>query len=335
MVVVSKQYCYRPPGSPCSNNTITCPRRQRIYILGDIFASTKPRFEGCRQLQNRNNCDSHCCRSSSEGDSIYTIPLKDALPVYQACSYQQSCHFSFPYIAGTSYDYGELYHGCIPDFEIYNIMKVNRVSSFYWYLYFAGRTSPVKGLTCSCNITSEGQFNVETMYIYLGGKSCNRVKVTTDDKPYYTCNHDGIFYGHNFGLETSKATIEFNKMTAGYDDVIWIGFGGHVVLNAACDCFKSVVEYGAFDGDRNDTITGQNNPQAGLQYEIMLPAIISGVLVSIILVCFITWFIRRKIYMNKPQPTAHFENTTGQGEPTDTVDEDALRYVEFVTKSKQ
>ncbi|KAK6183172.1 hypothetical protein SNE40_010701 [Patella caerulea] len=245
MVVVADSVygCYVPEDSLCSNKTLTCPVGERIRIEG-MHYYTKPSTIKCPKLQDEEDCRTNICCSYGTGDVHKRSSQDDLLHAYKACTYQQSCTISPPYRPLTDYRYVKYGYSCIRESNTFHIMTRSTASRDDGYtLYFSGRDTPVKELTCSCDITSDdGNVYFYNWILYLNGGSCASVTVTEDERHVYTCNDDGVFTGFSdmTGPRGLKYRISFNNMTSSHDDVIWLRFYG-AALTVACDCNKAVM----------------------------------------------------------------------------------------------
>ncbi|XP_050404407.2 uncharacterized protein LOC126820451 [Patella vulgata] len=251
MVVVADSVygCYEPEDSLCSKKTLTCPVGRRIRIEGMHYYS-KPHTIKCPKLQDEEDCRTSPCCSYSTGDVHKRSSKEDLLHAFKNCTYRQACTISPPYRLSTGYSYVKYGYSCMRESDAFHIMTGSKVSRDDGYdLYFSGKDSPVKELTCSCDITSDGgNIYMYNWITYLNGESCTRLTVTEDDQPVYTCNDDGVFTGFNgnTGPRGLKYRILFNNMTSSYDDVIWIRFYG-TLLTVSCDCNKAAMSGGWSD----------------------------------------------------------------------------------------
>ncbi|XP_050416624.1 uncharacterized protein LOC126830271 [Patella vulgata] len=237
LCLVEKQLgCYHPTDSSCSIHTLTCPEDRRLSIYS-LYYYTHPSTTTCPLEQDE--CETSPCCTWSNGDTLQPYNDQDSLDVYKTCSIQQSCSITSPYNHTTGYHYVEYGYECEPEYYIHDIMTTERISfrGGHFSLYYSGKDSPAKGLTCSC-VLPKGDFTLkmQLLYIYLSGESCTRVTVTGDDTPEYTCNDDGVFISKQNNVHINDIyRITFNNLTSSNDDVIWIEFTGRPE-NASCDC---------------------------------------------------------------------------------------------------
>ncbi|KAK6177077.1 hypothetical protein SNE40_015255 [Patella caerulea] len=114
----------------------------------------------------------------------------------------------------------------------------NITDTGYHNLYFAGKSTPIRGLSCFCDINGGVDLVFYSIYINLNRESCSRVKITADNKPVYNCTDDGVYISYNGIIirELKKARIEFIDMTSDYDDAILIEFYQKEAVKYSCDC---------------------------------------------------------------------------------------------------
>ncbi|KAK6183138.1 hypothetical protein SNE40_010671 [Patella caerulea] len=251
MVVVAKvEYgCYVPEDSLCSKNTLSCPVGERIRFESMRYY-TKPPTITCPKLQNEEDCRTNPCCYTTPGDAYVRSSNDDLIHVFKACSYQQSCTISPPHRPLTEYRYVKYFYSCMPESNTFNITTRSTATGNDGHnLYFSGKDTPVKELTCSCDITSDGGgVYLYNWVTYLTGGSCPKLTVLFLDRPEYTCNDDGVFTAYisdqnHRVLGGRKYRIVFNNMTSSHDDIIWIRFNGPD-LTVSCDCNKAVMPGG-------------------------------------------------------------------------------------------
>ncbi|KAK6188644.1 hypothetical protein SNE40_004783 [Patella caerulea] len=214
--------CYRPPGSTCSNHTVSCGIEEHMMIY-HLYYYTKPSTVTCPLLQDEDDCKTSVCCKHGSDDKSTGFNQQDSLLIYKKCSYQQSCSFNSPYSSSTGYDYIEYGFYCVRESRIDYIMNTTTVTTSNWrYLYFSHKLTPTRGLTCSCNITGDHDFY--TLYIYLSGESCNSVTITVDTQTLYTCNGEDVFKDYQRAGGVNRTSIKFTNYTSNPDDVIWIQY---------------------------------------------------------------------------------------------------------------
>ncbi|KAK6192877.1 hypothetical protein SNE40_004274 [Patella caerulea] len=96
--------CYRPPGSTCSNHTVSCGTLEHIAIY-TLTCFTKPSNVTCPLLQDEDDCKTSVCCKFGSGDKFTGLNQQDRLLILKKCVYEQSCSFNSPYSSSTGYDY--------------------------------------------------------------------------------------------------------------------------------------------------------------------------------------------------------------------------------------
>ncbi|XP_050404334.2 uncharacterized protein LOC126820417 isoform X1 [Patella vulgata] len=237
--------CYRPPGSTCSNNTITCNKGYHIYFY-NLYYYTKPSTVTCPFLQDEDDCKTSVCCKYGSGDKSTRLNQQDSLSVYKKCSFQQSCSFNSPYSSTTGYDYIRYRFYCLFESAITYITNTTTFTTDTRHLYFSDKLTPASGLTCSCNIT--GIHWLYTNHVYLSGESCNSVTITVDDNSFSLCTGGYYFrqYAHYGG---DRLSIKFTNYTSTTNDVIWMWFSRglkYKYVRVSCDCSNPVLVDGGW-----------------------------------------------------------------------------------------
>ncbi|XP_050412767.2 uncharacterized protein LOC126827460 [Patella vulgata] len=241
--------CYSPPDSICSSHFLTNSFGSQLITIERLYYGHKSSTvtkESC-------DCNNTCCVWDAYGPASSEVPFskEDRLSVYRNCSHEFSCVIRSPYSPNTGYHYVVYQISSLSDHNTDDIMSITNITDTGWhYLYFAGKSTPTRGLSCSCDITGgEVDLRFYSYYINLNRESCSHVKITADNKPVYNCTDDGVYISHHdiiiYGLKTAR--IEFIDMTSDYDDAIWIGFFRREAVKYSCDCSKQVMNGGWSD----------------------------------------------------------------------------------------
>ncbi|XP_050392451.2 uncharacterized protein LOC130010270 [Patella vulgata] len=246
--------CYRQPGSPCSQHTLTCSDDHVIAVdetagFSIAYGRNNP-VHACPQ-DEMDICNATCCRyqgiDKDEPDyevvpGFIPVNQSDRLSVYRNCSNQPTCTVTSPYSPHTGYHYMFYPYYCLPLNQMHNMMDITDVSLLHEYLYYSGKTQTTgTTITRCCNITSSEPIEVFSVYVDLTEESSYNVKIYSQNQTLLPSGDGGGLFYHLGGLFMSGDTnyhVVFDNLTAEEDDYIWIFLNaGGTAINITCgDC---------------------------------------------------------------------------------------------------
>ncbi|XP_055955190.1 uncharacterized protein LOC126811031 isoform X2 [Patella vulgata] len=191
--------CYRQPGSPCSQHTLTCPDDQVIAVNDNgntYIAYGRNPGEACPQ-DKMEICNATCCRHQHLNEYV-RVNQSYRLSVYRNCSNQPTCTVTSPYSPNTSYDYMRYPYFCVPDNQSHNILEITDVNiQDAAFLYYSGKAKTTSTtITRCCNIASTEPLLVESIYIDLTEESSYNVKIYSENQTLLPSGDGGgLFYG--------------------------------------------------------------------------------------------------------------------------------------------
>ncbi|XP_055954827.1 uncharacterized protein LOC126810234 [Patella vulgata] len=238
--------CY---GNSGTEHTLTCDEGQVIAIderneIRKIHYGTKN--QSCPFKLNTNQCyPTPCSRNSIRNlnDRLYRLEVDDEqyrMEVYRNCSNKPRCSLRPPInISNIIYDYIYYPYTCISVSSIHDLGEITNTSiNSGDYLYITGKTP---SFTKCCNITNQGQIQVETRFIRLSAESSKRVQITPGKQTLFKCGEEVFIDGrYSSVIRGNQINIVIDNLPAEGDDVIWIKINSSSTITCD-DCFRHLV----------------------------------------------------------------------------------------------
>ncbi|XP_050393850.2 deleted in malignant brain tumors 1 protein [Patella vulgata] len=222
--------CYGPPGSPCTQHTLSCAEGQ-VLAFYKISYGKKRDQASCSAVQDDQCSSSACCQyenSIKDMEPFVDASLEDRKMVNGKCANQQSCVFSSPYTPGnlTNYNYVHYWYACIPTLRNFNLLNISQMTtSKEFLLYFNGISRRDRGLKCTCDITSNDLIRIASLYINLSPESCSKIKISSLNQTLFNCSNDGVVVFFQYlDVTGQQIKLEIDVSSVNVEDVLWMYF---------------------------------------------------------------------------------------------------------------
>ncbi|ESO94401.1 hypothetical protein LOTGIDRAFT_175456 [Lottia gigantea] len=261
-------------------------------------------------------------------ENNFKVNYEDKLNIYNSCSGKKRCNVTVNPSRNIKIQIPVF---CVPATRIYNFIgdsptNVTKISPIF---YIAGNDYIGKEINYSCTVKAAEVLKLKVFYIYLGPRSCEKVKMYSKGFPKFelVCTDFGMtmFY-KDIGRIGTEFSLEIKDLKLDRNEVIYLRFGRVANINVRCHGYQI---------DTTETVnmlnTTENSKMVCKDEDETSPYVMFGVIVAALIVTNLACIVIG-IYCflrNRKSPKETTTNVTMSNREENESDNSHYQYVDI------